>query len=233
MIKVVYAADLFRRPTLAASMFRDRASQFHDRLRWQVQLDDQGLEFDQYDDLNPLYVIMHDEKDRHIGSGRLMPTTGRTMLNEHFSDLTGGVTIESPLIWETTRFCVSPALRGDRAESLRTSAALLWAGCDIAIRSGVEFYAGVFMKPMLRVYKAAGWNPEVLGERYTREGDICVGLWEVTTQTRDRLAERAGFHEIGVTTPLEYFPTEDRFPTFEAIPGAQTMKVAAELASYL
>jgi acyl homoserine lactone synthase len=206
MIRVVYAADLFRRPLLAASMFRDRAAQFHDRLGWQVDVDDQGLEFDQYDAHNPLYVIAEDADGAHLGSGRLMPTTGPTMIADHFADLTGGVDVCSALIWESTRFCVSP--RAGR-NALRVSSALLWAGADIALRAGVEFYVGVFAAPMLRVYRSCGWSPEVLGARESPEGEICAGLWEVTAETRDRLAERA---RGDLTGAIRFFPSADRFP---------------------
>lgn len=229
MIKIVRAADLFRRPKLAATMFRDRALQFRERLGWDVAIDDQGLEFDEYDDLNPIYVILHDEQGEHLGSGRLLPTTDRTMLTEHFADLTGGVEIESPLIWETTRFCVSPRAREDRRLALRIPPTLLWAGCEIALRCGVEFYVGVFSAPMLKVYQRAGWTPEVLGSRMTREGEVCAGLWEVTTEIRDRLAERAG----QTLTELEYYPREDRFPITPAAMLQNQMAVAAEVACYM
>lgn len=229
MIKVVRAADLFRRPLLAASMFRDRAIQFRDRLGWDVTLDDQGLEFDAYDDLNPVYVIMHDEKGEHLGSGRLLPTVGRTMIGDHFSDLTGEVAISSPLIWETTRFCVSPRVREDRRLAMRTPAALLWAGCEIARRSGVEFYVGVFNASMLKVYQRAGWAPEVLGTRKTDEGEICAGLWEVNAEAQQALADQAGRDLIGV----EYFPDPDRFPAAEAKAARIDMATAAELARML
>jgi acyl homoserine lactone synthase len=226
MIKIVRAADLFRRPLLAASMFRDRAIQFRDRLGWDVALDDQGLEFDAYDDLNPVYVIMHDEQGEHLGSGRLLPTTGRTMLGEHFPDLTDGVTISSSLIWETTRFCVSPRVRADRSLALRTPAALLWAGCEIARRSGVEFYVGVFNASMLKVYQRAGWTPEVLGSRKTDEGEICAGLWEVSQEVQDTLADRAGPDLIGV----QYYPDANRFPAAEIKSLSTDMATVSELA---
>jgi acyl homoserine lactone synthase len=208
MIKVVYAADLYRKPILAASMYRDRAQQFKERLGWEVSVDDQGLEFDQYDELNPIYIIVEDESGGHLGSGRILPTTGRTMMAEHFEDLTGGVTLNSPLIWEITRFCVSPRLQ-DRRSAMRVPTALLWAGCDLAVRSGVEFCVGVFNQQMLRVYKLAGFVPEVLGTRETPNGTICGGLWEITPDIRDQLAERARLAEQGTLT---YFPSADRFP---------------------
>lgn len=210
MIKIVHAADLFRRPVLAASMFRDRAAQFHDRLRWgAIRLDDMGLEFDQYDEMNPVYVMLENEDGEHLGSGRVMPTTGRTMIGEHFSHLTGGVDIRSPLIWEVTRLCVSPRLKTVGAQQARRApAALLGGCCDLALRSGVEFLVAVYYAPLHRFFKTAGFVPEVLGTQETPEGELYAGLWEVTTELRDKLAERAGMPDLNA---LQYFPSEDRF----------------------
>jgi acyl homoserine lactone synthase len=215
MINVIYAADLYRLPTLAASMYSDRAAQFKERLGWAVDVNEYGHEFDDYDHLNPLYVILTDKRGLHVGSGRLMPTTGRTMINDHFQGLTGGVPIQSSLIWETTRFCVSPHVCRDRRLAIAAPAMLLWAGCDIALRSGVEFYTGVFAEPMLRVYKAAGWMPEVLGTQDSPEGPICAGLWEVTEETRDNLAARARRYDMHPA--IRYLPNEDRFPSVEPL----------------
>lgn len=232
MLKLAYAADLFRRPHLAASMFRDRAIQFRDRLGWEVEVDEWGHEFDQYDDLNPIYVILTDDIDgSHLGSARLLPTTGRTMLKEHFSDLTDGVQIESPLIWETTRFCLSPALRGDRRASVRAPAAIMWAGCELALRAGVEFYVGVFNAQLERVYRLAGWKPEILGRRWTPEGEICAGLWEVTEEVRDALARRAGTADQPVK--VEYFPTETKFPLARTMTTPEAFAATAEVARFL
>jgi acyl homoserine lactone synthase len=218
MIKIVQAADLYRRPILAASMFKDRAAQFHDRLQWEaIRLDDKGLEFDQYDELNPIYVIIEDEDGQHCGSGRLMPTTGRTMIKEHFSHLTGGVELESSLIWEVTRLCVSPRLPVGSSLARRAPAALFYAGFDMALRAGVEFFVAIYFGHMQRVWRAIGATPEVLGTMDTPDGEICAGIWEVTEKTRDLLARRAGCLVEGGPT---YFPSADRFP-FE-LNGAAT-----------
>ena len=228
MIKVSYAADLYRRPVLAASMFKDRAAQFHDRLRWDaVKLDDMGMEFDQYDELNPVYVIIEGEGGDHCASARLLPTTGRTMLRDHFSDLTGGVDISSPLIWEVTRLCISPRLAQSGASSRRVPAALFWAGCDLALRSGVEFFVAVYFRHMQRVWKAAGFEPEVLGSRETADGEICVGLWEITPEFRDMLARRACLQG---EKAIQYFPTEERFPFLGAAPRADSFAAVSTLA---
>lgn len=57
MLRYIYATDLNDHPKLARTMFRDRADQFKFRLGWNVSVDDVGFERDEYDELNPLYVI--------------------------------------------------------------------------------------------------------------------------------------------------------------------------------
>ena len=117
-------------------MFKDRAAQFKDRLDWDVTVDENGWEVDEYDRLNPLYIIWENAEGRHGGSVRIMPTVGRTMTNEHFLDLTGGVRIRSPLIWECTRFCLAPDAPAGVA------AALLAAGVELGLRFGLEQAVG-------------------------------------------------------------------------------------------
>lgn len=189
MIKYVYASDLHKHPKLAASMFRDRTAQFRDRLNWDVSVNDEGLERDEYDDLNPLYVIYELEDGTHGGSMRLAPTTGKTMLKDHFVELMGGVEIESASIWEVTRFTASQRLVGNPRKSARISAALMLAGCEIALKAGIEFYVGVFDPRMKRIYRQIGWSPEVLGESDC--GEIFCGLWEVTEEVRATVEGKA------------------------------------------
>ena len=78
MLCYIYAEDLHRFPRLRDTMFRDRAEQFKKRLGWAVSVNEAGEERDEYDDLNPLYVIWEAD-GRHGGSMRFLPTTGPTM----------------------------------------------------------------------------------------------------------------------------------------------------------
>ena len=83
MIRFLYADELRAYPALRATMFRDRAEQFRRRLNWSVTVDEDGLETDEYDALNPLYIIWETPQGLHGGSMRVLPTTGRTMVNDH------------------------------------------------------------------------------------------------------------------------------------------------------
>jgi acyl homoserine lactone synthase len=167
-------------------MFRDRAEQFAQRLGWEVSVDDRGWERDEYDGLNPLYVVWELPDGRHGGSMRFLPTVGRTMVNEHFGDLTGGVRIESPLIWECTRFCISP--RADR----RAAAALVLGAGELMENFGLSHFCGVFDPRMERIYRLYDVEPDVIGTAGTGKARIGVGLWEMKPAAWPRTLQRLG-----------------------------------------
>lgn len=186
MIRYLYAKELEALPELKNSMFRDRADQFKTRLGWDVTVDDAGFERDEYDDLNSLYVIFQQADGSHGGSMRMLPSTGRTMVNDHFSDILGGGDVRSPEIWECTRFCLY------RSAQPRTAAALMLAGGEIMENFDVRHFVGVFNARMVRIYRMIGASPEVLGSTGDGRAKISVGLWSFTDETRGRVAQKAG-----------------------------------------
>lgn len=186
MLRYIYGHDLHNHPKLARAMFRDRADQFRTRLGWEVSVDDRGFERDEYDDLDPLYVIWQNHDGGHGGSMRFLPTTGRVMVNEVFGHLTGGAPIVSPLIWECTRFCLS------RGADSNVAAALMLAGGEIMTNFGIRHFVGAFDARMVRIYRAIGSSPEILGSEGEGRNRISVGLWEFTQEARNRVAARAG-----------------------------------------
>ncbi|MFT4707321.1 MAG: N-acyl-L-homoserine lactone synthetase [Ascidiaceihabitans sp.] len=186
MLRYIYADQLHTHPKLAASMFRDRADQFKTRLNWDVNVDAQGFERDEYDDLNPLYVFWENADGTHGGSMRFLPTTGRVMVNDHFPHLLGGGTISSPVIWECTRFCLS------RGASPKAAAALMLAGGEIMEGFGIEHFVGVFDARMVRIYSMIGSSPDVLGSQGTGRDQISVGLWHFAAEAKDKVAAKAG-----------------------------------------
>lgn len=183
MIHYIYASDLPKHPILAKGMFRDRADQFKTRLGWEVSIDEHGEECDEYDAENPLYVIWEEADGSHGGSMRLLPTTGATMVNDHFSHLMGGVHIQSPLIWECTRFCIA------RGAKPSVAAALMLAGGEVMRGFGVAHYIGVFDARMVRIYRRIGACPEIIGQQGEGRDMIAIGLWEFTSEAQSVVAK--------------------------------------------
>jgi len=186
MLRYLYGHQLDRFSTLADTMFRDRAAQFAGRLGWEVHVDQNGQERDEYDALNPLYAIWELPDGSHGGSMRFLPTSGQTMINDHFGDLTDGVRIESPLIWECTRYCISP--RADR----RAAAALVLAAGEIMANFHLEHFCGVFDPRMERIYRLYGVAPEVIGTKGEGADRIAVGLWEMKPEAWTPVLRRLG-----------------------------------------
>jgi acyl homoserine lactone synthase len=186
MLRYIYGDQLKAHERLAAEMFRDRADQFKIRLNWEVNVDAHGFERDEYDDLNPLYVIWENADGTHGGSMRFLPTVGRVMVNEHFPHLLGGGSISSPTIWECTRFCLS------RGANPKVAAALMLAGGEIMEGFGVEHFVGVFDARMVRIYRRIGSSPEVLGQEGEGRVQISVGLWHFASVAKAQVAQKAG-----------------------------------------
>ncbi|MEL7151696.1 MAG: acyl-homoserine-lactone synthase [Pseudomonadota bacterium] len=186
MLRYIYADQIDQFPRLKEGMFKDRAAQFSDRLGWEVKVDAEGYERDQYDDLNPMYILWEQPDGTHGGSLRLLPTTGETMLNDFFSHLADDVEIRSPLIWECTRFCLAPG-----AEA-RVSSALMLGVLEIGLKSYLSHVAGVFDARMIRVYRRVGWGPTILGTEGQGREAISAGLWPCEKSYRARLLSKAG-----------------------------------------
>ena len=212
MIHYIYADTLDAFPLLKRTMFEDRADQFKTRLDWEVDVNDVGQEQDEYDQMNPMYIIWKGDDGTHGGSMRVLPTVGQCMTNDHFVHLAGGVRIESPLIWECTRFCLSPDHTDNYAE---IAGSLMLAGCQMGLRFGLESSVGVFDPRMVRIYRRIGWEPEVLGTAGDGRDRISLGLWHITEEARDRMCDRL---DMCPTVPDTWFDTS--FPLTDHLEAA-------------
>jgi len=186
MLRYIYGSQLDDHKMLADTMFKDRATQFRDRLKWDVSVDAQGWERDEYDAHDPLYVIWQRPDGKHGGSMRYLPTLGPTMVNDHFSDLMDGEQIRSPFIWECTRFCLAPGADG------RVAAALMLGGAEVGRGFGIGPCVGVFDARMVRIYRMIGSSPDVLGSSGAGREKISVGIWNYDPSDRVRVLAKAG-----------------------------------------
>lgn len=175
MLKLIEGsyATLFPRETEA--MFRNRAEIFGRRLGWEVEVKD-GYERDRFDDLNPLYLVSVDPATgAYWGSLRLLPTTGPNMLRDVFPQLLEeGEAVESATIWESSRICAVAA--PEQPERTKNGAGYvlseLIAGIgEVALLAGLTQIVSVFDSRILRVLKAVGCEPEIIG-RPRRIGDV-------------------------------------------------------------
>lgn len=194
MIRIIERVDSNRHPQLMDKMFRMRAEVFSDRLGWEVNVID-GREIDRFDDADPLYLLSVDHAGLLQGAVRLLPTTGPNMLRDVFAALMPGGAVESPLIWESSRFAINPhavaaASRRDANHIVnRTTIELLCGIVEVCRKAGVEHVVSVFDARMARIFRAADCPFETIGTP-ARIGKVMAyaGLFEISDDMRERLA---------------------------------------------
>ena len=184
MIRILKGSELHRFPALRDAMFRDRAAQFVERHGWEIPVDADGREIDQYDPLDPIYLIVC-EGDRHLGSMRFLPSTGRTMVMEHFAHLAPEDFAQGDLV-ECTRFCIAPGAPKE------TSSDILIATYQLALDQGWRGGYGIFDRRMVRIYGRIGGEPQVLAADGDGRDAICLGIWQFDQDGIDRMLEKRG-----------------------------------------
>jgi acyl homoserine lactone synthase len=187
---------------LLDKMFRLRARVFADKLGWDVPVRG-GMERDRYDDLSPLYLIATDAKQQEVyACMRFLPTTGPTLLADVFHEtMAEEVDLDSPFIWECTRFCVDEELIAQQDEAIdvvRLGGQMLIACCEFGLRSGIDQILANFDPIRLRIWRRAGAKVDVIGKSESfGERPVYLGLFEVSEEVLHTMRYR-----LGVTEPL-------------------------------
>jgi len=211
LIKYIYADQLDNFPVLKDTMFKDRTGQFKIRHGWDVTVDENGYEIDEYDSMNPLYAIWEAPDGTHGGSIRVLPTVGPTMVNDHFSDL-AGLKVVSPVIWECTRFCISPRLTEGQS---KVAASLILSGCELGVRFGLESSIGVVYSHTLPIYRRIGWFPDVIGTSGIGREEISVCLWPINAEVKANICRKSK-----IAPELVEYWFDQSFPDNSFIPVA-------------
>lgn len=167
-----------------SSMHRLRHVVFKERLGWDLKCVN-GLEFDQYDTEDAVYLIHKDSAGEVNACTRLLPTTVPYMLEEIFPHLVEHKPMpKSYFVWETTRFGANT----DTAP--RNIVGILIAGMlEFGISMGIKNYVSVTDVPIEPLLKRAGWNPQRLGEpQYVGTDSLLPAAAEIYDVNHDLLA---------------------------------------------
>jgi acyl homoserine lactone synthase len=182
MIVVIEPFNAHKYPNLMEKMFRLRARIFHARKRWDVQVKD-GKEYDKYDELGPVYIVYTDDEMSAVkGCLRLLPTTGPTLFSEFFADcVPDAAALSAPAIWECSRLCIDERIvAAGYHEIVYTTAVMLGALGDVAIKAGIETLICNFDAPMLRLYRRIGCELEIVGHTLRYGKPIYLGLHHIS-----------------------------------------------------
>lgn len=172
-------------------MYRLRARVFSGRLGWDVPTVD-GMEIDDYDALDPYYMLIQDGRSRVRGCWRLMPTEGPNMLRNTFPQLMHGAAAPSDRhIWELSRFAIDTEGEEKTFGFADLTLSALQVAMTFAQRMGIKRYATVTTTPIERLLRRTGVEVYRFGPPLQIGIERAVALdWVVSPQTLEALFGR-------------------------------------------
>jgi len=159
MIRITQGFTLADRGSSA--MFEDRKRLFVDTLRWDVPVIDGRFEIDAFDGPAATYIAALDGDGDHIGSLRLLPSSGPHILSSLFPALCKGAVPRGDMILEITRLCLPVRLGAARRLAVRNR--LISAMVDHALATGITALTAVVARDFLEQVLRMGWRCTALG----------------------------------------------------------------------
>lgn len=182
-------------PYALHNMYRLRHSVFHERLGWSVQ-SNQGLEQDEYDALDPVYLVTRGPQREVTGCLRLLPTTGPYMLRDTFPQLLAGEAPPAgPGVWDISRMAVAKpkGMAAGHGGSNGATVELVAGVIEYGLEQGVERYVAVVSVAFERILRRLGLRMQRFGDgRAQYVGDtLSVAIWiEVSEAAHDDIVSR-------------------------------------------
>ena len=178
MATVVTSSNRQSHSACLAGMHADRKRVFVDMLKWDLPVVDDQFEMDEYDTEEAIYLIVQDAVDgSHLGSVRIVPTSGAHLLGDKFAFLCAAAVPTGPDIWEITRLCTAPGLARETATRVRQQLALSLV--EFALIGGITGYTMMTHMALLSGVLATGWDCAPLGMPAEIGGEM-VGALLVT-----------------------------------------------------
>ncbi|WP_027584279.1 acyl-homoserine-lactone synthase TraI [Bradyrhizobium sp. Ai1a-2] len=150
--------------SLLDEMHQLRARVFAGRLGWRVKIE-QGRERDEYDALDPTYILALTDRSDVAGCARLLPSTGPTTLSQAFPQLLPGGRLRGKSTRaDSSRFCVDT--RGERREDrfLHAATLTMFAGMiEGSMSNGFDETITALDVRFEHILQRAGWPTTRLG----------------------------------------------------------------------
>jgi acyl homoserine lactone synthase len=148
----------------ATGMYRLRHEVFHDRLGWEVTTDN-GMEHDEFDRADPIYMLAKGDEDEVLGCWRLLPTTGPNMLKDTFPQLLHGQPAPQQAdVWELSRFAVTaPQCQSAGFGFSEIPVKMMRTVVRFAQQNGIKRYVTVTTVAVERLLRHLGVNISRIG----------------------------------------------------------------------
>lgn len=202
MVQLVIGATNPNAREPLTKMFRQRHEIFIEEKHWDLKSYN-GLEFDNYDTAETIYVMEFDAKGQIMASMRMNPTHGACMLEDVFGDACHEPVTRGREVWELTRGALAKHLRKSgywgRIQCAFFEAALLWGA-----RKAVGFFTVDHIMKQMRV----GLDIKPLGQPRMVDGELNVAAeFPFNYETLERLRKSYKI-SVPVIEHIYYMPRD-------------------------
>ncbi len=171
---------------LGSALARYRYHVFVEQLGWDLPVEDERFERDQFDRSDTVYVIARDEAGSICGCARLLPTTRPYLLKELFPFLLAEhmQAPEEDGVWELSRFTANmggDAEHGGLEWAIRPMLAMV---VRRALQLGVRRLIGVTFLSMERLFRRIDVHAHRAGPAHRIDNRMVVACWiDIDAQT--------------------------------------------------
>jgi len=164
---------------------------FVEQLGWELPNEEEGLERDQFDGPETLYVVAKDQQGTVCGCARLLSTEHAYLLSSVFPGLMDGQPLpNSADVWELSRYTTQPT-GGEvlnREQQKQRFAALLKAVVEAALERGARRLITFSYLGVERLARNFGLHVHRAGAPQMIDGKPVLAFWiELDEQTRNAL----------------------------------------------
>lgn len=165
-------------PEILMGMHEFRHEVFVRRLGWALPLMG-GIERDEYDSEDAVYVLARNGDGSITGCARLLPTEVRCMITDLFPELFGNEAPPcDPRVWELSRFAMTSRQSAMRSVSLsHETSTMLCTIVKYVESQGVRRLIMVTQIAIERLLRRAGFKVERASAPANIDGSSCVALY--------------------------------------------------------
>jgi len=183
-MQTIYGKSREFAPELENRIAAYRHKIFIERLGWPLPVEN-GMERDQFDHPDTLYVLTQESNEAICGCARLLPTTEPYLLSEIFPHLLNGASIpESHEVWELSRFAAASINPNSTIDPAANTRKLLAAAVKCASEQGAKRLITVSPLGIERLLHRMGVHAHRAGPPVLVDGKPIFACWiEIDEQT--------------------------------------------------
>lgn len=185
MIEIFQAGQFGKTKTLV-EMHKFRKLVFKDRMGWDIPITEDGLDIDEFDLPETVYMVIRDKQERIVGTWRFTPTDGPSMIRDIWPEFTEDFAIPyDHNCWELSRFGVHTydQERNDHIEQVnKVTATMITALMEMFTLADIPYAYTLYHLPVGRSIRKVGFIPDIISEQHLLDGKPAVAVRFPMTQ---------------------------------------------------